>query len=61
MTKSKILAEIQQMMTGLAVSNRRDIYIFLFNLINDSGDDFIKKYIGLCEQLKLIRRYDENA
>ena len=58
MTKSKILAELQQMMVGLAESKRRDIYIFLFNLVNDSGDDFIKKYIGLCEQLKLIRKYN---
>lgn len=52
MTKSKILAEIQQMMIGLAVSERRDIYEFLFDFINNSDDELIKILIRVQEKSK---------
>jgi len=59
MTKSKILAEIQQMMIGLAISERRDIYEFLFDFINHSDDELIK--ILIRSQEKSRRAKYENA
>lgn len=59
MTKSKILAEIQQMMIGLAVSERRDIYEFLFDFINNSDDELIKILIRVQEKSR--RAKYENA
>lgn len=41
MTKSKILAEIQQMMIGLAESERRDIYKFIFHFIDNMENSTI--------------------
>jgi hypothetical protein len=35
MTKSKILAEIQKMIMGLAESERRDVYKFIFHFIDN--------------------------
>ncbi len=41
MTKSKILAEIQQRMMRLAISERRDIYEFIFHFIDNMDDSTI--------------------
>jgi len=59
MTKSKILAEIQQMMIGLAESERREIYKFLFDFVNHSDDELIK--ILIRAQEKSRRAKYENA
>lgn len=59
MTKSKILAEIQQMMIGLAVSERRDIYEFLFDFVNNSDDELIRILIRVQEKSR--RAKYENA
>ena len=59
MTKSKILAEIQQMMIGLAISERRDIYEFLFDFVNNSDDELIKILIRVQEKSR--RAKYENA
>jgi|DEB0MinimDraft_10_1074344.scaffolds.fasta_scaffold10829_2 hypothetical protein len=50
MTKSKILAEIQQVMIGLAESERREIYKFLFDFVNHSDDELIKILIRAQEK-----------
>jgi hypothetical protein len=59
MTKSKILAEIQQMMIGLAESERREIYKFLFDFVNNSDDELIKILIRVQEKSR--RAKYENA
>jgi len=42
LTKSKILAELQQMQIGLADSERRDIYNFLFRFLDGWDDGSVK-------------------
>ena len=38
MNKSKILAELQQVIIGLAHSERRDMYQFMFHFIDNMDD-----------------------
>jgi len=50
MTKSKILAEIQKVIIGLANSERREIYKFIFDYIDKSDDELIKILIRTQEK-----------
>jgi len=41
MNKSKILAELQQVIIGLAHSDRRNLYQFMFHFIDNMDDSTI--------------------
>jgi len=42
LNKSKVLAELQQMQIGLAHSERRDIYNFLYRFLDGWDEESIK-------------------